>query len=323
MDIARISRGKRIATLTVASVQVGLVSGIIFGWPALQEIFARQGIYADLCSPGEPSPCSEQFLRFNLIYTVATFVNTASPILNGAFLDRFGPKLTNIVGSSIFLLGCLLFALPTIHNVDIYPYAFALLGFGGPTIQVSLFNVSLLWSGHEKNVLSAFSALFALSSLVFRIFEWITRGGLSLGYMFVFFALFLMPLFAVGYILLPLKSYETRKPITDTTTNKIASDDDATPLVVHPSFKDNDVQAHKKKNKYCFSLINSELLEELKLQDYWLVTAFMSIQALHTLTYLADVSKMFQDHPSYVNGFTWIWSFGVLFMPLIGRIHYQ
>lgn len=37
----------------LAFIQAGLTAGIIFGWPELQTIFFKQGVYADHCTAEE------------------------------------------------------------------------------------------------------------------------------------------------------------------------------------------------------------------------------------------------------------------------------
>lgn len=68
------------------------------------------GRYADLCSPGEVLPCNRQSNALNLIYTVATVVQSGCGILVGIMLDKWGPRAAMLVGCAMQVGGCFLFA---------------------------------------------------------------------------------------------------------------------------------------------------------------------------------------------------------------------
>jgi len=109
-----------------------LNSSTATGYPALKPILQSSGVYSQLCDVDE-NYCAASDLRLNFMFTVATVITNVSQVLMritcfnlnanglydhqgcalpaGSLLDRYGPRTTTIVGSAIFLLGNLLFAL--------------------------------------------------------------------------------------------------------------------------------------------------------------------------------------------------------------------
>ena len=99
---------------------------ILFGWPAIYPIIVDEGQYDELCvsnsssasgmseffnsssavssglstSKSEDLLCSEQKVRLNLVFTLGyLFVGFSN--LCGILTDRIGPKLSNMLGTSV------------------------------------------------------------------------------------------------------------------------------------------------------------------------------------------------------------------------------
>lgn len=66
---------KRIAQVCIAVLSCFLASGIIFGFAAIKPILVKEGVYQNLCSPGEldqgVSVCYGQDIRYAFPYTFA------------------------------------------------------------------------------------------------------------------------------------------------------------------------------------------------------------------------------------------------------------
>jgi MFS family permease len=114
-----------------------LISPIATGYPALKPILQSSGVYSQLCDIDE-NYCAASDLRLNFMFTVATVITNVSCVLMlmtcfplkgkclhyyqgcalpaGSLLDRYGPRTTTIVGSTIFLLGNLSFALGSVKG---------------------------------------------------------------------------------------------------------------------------------------------------------------------------------------------------------------
>jgi MFS transporter, LAT3 family, solute carrier family 43, member 1 len=137
---------RRYLLLLLGLFESALCSGIIFGWPSILQILIDEGVYSNLCKEGEVIhsfiqhalkttnhltqihffvligyylqhiPCTAQTLRFNLVYTIGTFSNFVAPVLIGIFFDKFGPKITNILASIVFVIGAVLCSLSSLYS---------------------------------------------------------------------------------------------------------------------------------------------------------------------------------------------------------------
>jgi len=192
--------------LLIGLLQSFLCSGIIYGWPSLLQIMEEEKILSDLCTPGEPTPCRQQNLRYQLIFTVGSFLNNCQAILSGLFMDKYGPLKTNLLASSLFLTGCLLFSISSIAEVDSLFWGFALISFAGPAVQLSLLHLSYLFE--RKSVLmTLFTGMFCASSVIFRIFLALHSQKLTLAYLFAGYIGILSPIMIIGFFLWPQRSY--------------------------------------------------------------------------------------------------------------------
>ncbi|RKP19131.1 hypothetical protein ROZALSC1DRAFT_29236 [Rozella allomycis CSF55] len=91
-----------------------LTAGVIFGHAALRTCLESSGAYQDLCN-GKDS-CPERELKLVLLFTIAASVTNISALIFGTILDYFGPKKSGILGSILFLGGCLFMSFPTNSN---------------------------------------------------------------------------------------------------------------------------------------------------------------------------------------------------------------
>jgi len=206
--ISFINEQKRWFYVVLAFIQAGLTAGIIFGFPELEIIFTREGVYEDHCASTDlKRPCEEQKLFYGLIFTIGVFANNAAPLLTGIFLDKFGPKLTSLASVVLFMSGCALFL---ISSPQAYVPGFALLGFSGPGIYVSIMHLNNLFPGNQALVLSFFSGTFTVSNFVFKVFK-IMNGNndwFTLAHLFICFIVILVPFFLIGGIFWPNKPFQ-------------------------------------------------------------------------------------------------------------------
>lgn len=283
--------------ILLAFIQSALTSGIIFGWPALQLILLKDDTFESHCGDDTMRPCKAQSMYFNTIYTSAIFANNISPLFMGAFLDKFGPKLTNLVGFVLFFIGCIPFILKVEY---IYVVGYALLGFSGPGIYVSIMHLNNLYPGHQPFILTIFSGTFGISSLVFKLFLIFFRPNtwLDIPTLFIIFMIALAPIFLLGLFVWPMKPFEPPPAKTEEVFNPGDSGS-----LIKPS----------RNNVY-----NASLRTQLGSARFWLPLIWISFQALRVHSYLGSVPVEFMNHPTYVSDFNWIWLGSVITIPLFG-----
>ena len=111
----------QIVFFCAAIVEILLLSGITYGWASIELVFQREGFFRSLCNSDHMgasnssrssslnqtgskeviSPvgiCSLQSKRFNLVFAVSLVFLCAAKFPIGLFIDKFGPRASQIVG---------------------------------------------------------------------------------------------------------------------------------------------------------------------------------------------------------------------------------
>jgi len=128
---------------------VFLVSGVIFGFPALAARLRTRGQYSELCGDADDNDndddnhisgddgdnnneetCQEQTFKFTLLSVVPTFVFFLCLFLSGATVDSIGPKCASTIGGLLATLGFFLLALSDSAHFDAFMPALLLITAG-------------------------------------------------------------------------------------------------------------------------------------------------------------------------------------------------
>jgi len=224
-------------------------------------------------------------------------MNTVSPVGIGYFADRYGPKMTNVLGSVLFSISATMFVVSLLYNVDMILVAFAIMAGSGPAISLSVFHFSNLFPGYELTVMSAFSGIFTVSSLVFPMFEVLAHHGVHLGYSFGGFVLLLLPIYLIGYYVFPFTTFEH------------SHEGDTEQLIGVVDQGEANERLRVKKGSF---------KEQIKTKDYWLVIGFLAVQSLRVSMYIGTLNDRFPKDSIYLKAFPYMWPGGVIFIPLIG-----
>lgn len=134
--ISKPSKPKAYAMIFFGVFICSTMSGVIFGDAALRPVLISSGVYSDRCKPNEDT-CDAQLLRLVLLFTVASTMNSVSSLPGGMFLDKFGPRKTGIMGSILFIIGCLFFALSS-PSFDGYFAGYIFIAISGQPMYVSV-----------------------------------------------------------------------------------------------------------------------------------------------------------------------------------------
>ncbi|KAM9974814.1 hypothetical protein ACTFIW_008281 [Dictyostelium discoideum] len=322
----------RYITMILASFQMLLVSGMVFGWPALEYELEKQNVFKYLCKDGEELPCPSQASRLNLVYTIGAFTSTGSAFLTGAIYDRYGPRKTNFLSFLLLVLGCILWYCSYLYESNLYILSFALIGTGGPACQVSLLHISNLFPSTSSGITSLFSGMFVGSSIIFKVFSVIAnKYSIEVSYIFLGYMVLLVPLFIPTWILLrnkpfiPINDFKILNniPISDNNNNNSNNNNG-----------NNDNGNNNNGNSEVSSIQNNQINpESLNLfsnvreqpvftqifsKEFFLLCFYMSFNSLHLVYYMGVVNDMFEDKQIYVDIFNYMWSGGVFFIPLVG-----
>ncbi|PWW79113.1 MFS general substrate transporter [Tuber magnatum] len=212
-----VSKGKRLLQVGLAVAYCLFAAGVVFGYAALKPVMIREGIYRDKCTEKEIEKgsrvCYEQEIRLNFMFTLAAVATNVCALLVGTVLDRYGPRVSGIIGSMLFALGCLGFSLAKqIRNFDPYPISYLLLALGGPFIFISSFHLSNAFPSHSGLILSMLTGAFDSSSAVFLLYRLLyehTHGKLTLSTWFAAYLIVPATALILQLTLMPSGSYKT------------------------------------------------------------------------------------------------------------------
>ncbi|XP_065666059.1 equilibrative nucleobase transporter 1 isoform X4 [Hydra vulgaris] len=178
--------------------------GVVFGWASIVVIFKARHYFFDMCTvslgnnnnlPSNISDknnttsssavyfilnCSKQDDKLNLVFTITMAFMCISQFPAGLFLDKFGPRVTRIVGGPIFIIGCLGLAFITEDNENYLFPSFIAIVIGGVFLSLSIYQISntVLWR-KRAIVMCSLNGGFDSSAVVFLIFKLIYDTGVQ------------------------------------------------------------------------------------------------------------------------------------------------
>ena len=192
------------------------LSGVIFGWPALILILEDENVYSNVCDPDNTStsPCGAQSSKFNLIYVIATTGFSFAVLPLGFVLDKFGPKISALIGSGLMIAGSLLFAFSS-NDFDAFIPAYLLIGIGGPPIVFSFMHISNLFPKNKGTIITMLNVALDASAMVFVLFDLIHSAlpeTATYKWLFVGYAVVPAFSFVTAIFLWPMKPFQEPEP---------------------------------------------------------------------------------------------------------------
>ncbi|KIW74282.1 hypothetical protein Z517_12222 [Fonsecaea pedrosoi CBS 271.37] len=235
-----VSRGMRIAQVSVGVISCVLASGIVFGFDALKTILLAEGTYRDLCTEDELRKnvplCYMQDQRLNLTFVIASVTTNISALLVGSILDRYGPRVCGIISSIFLVFGSICMAFASDLPFDAYIVASFLLALGGTFTFVPSFHLSNAFPRFQGLILALVTGAFDASASVFLIFRILyqnTHGAISLRQIFTVYLIVPIFILVSQITIMPSHSYQTRGELAekmdkaqDPTTDVHDSDDE-------------------------------------------------------------------------------------------------
>ena len=151
---------------TFAHLRNFLVSGVIYGYPALEVVMRAQGVYGEGCTPGD-NQCPTQIQGFAIVSLAGFLLNIAGRPLWGYGLDIIGPRATSTAGMSVCNLGIVFMIFAGAARPWCYVIGWGLLGFGGASIHLANFHIQNLYPKNKKPVSASFTITFSASAIMF------------------------------------------------------------------------------------------------------------------------------------------------------------
>ncbi|MCJ1259550.1 hypothetical protein MMC24_007388 [Lignoscripta atroalba] len=210
------SKTKRKVQVTTAVIYCLFAAGIVFGYAALKPVLVKEGVYRDQCTQEEldqgEGTCYEQEIRLNFMFTTAAVATNVCALPVGTVLDRYGPRVSGLVGSVLLAIGALFLAFAAQLPFDGYIPGYLFLALGGPFVFISSFQLSNTFPRHSGLILALLTGAFDSSSAIFLFYRLIYSASNGTFSPQKFFLLYLVvPLFIllVQLFVMPAKSYKT------------------------------------------------------------------------------------------------------------------
>ena len=146
------------------------------------------------------------------MFTIAAVVNNVAALPVGTVLDRYGPRISGIIGSLFIALGSAFFILAPEVPFDAYIPAYLFLALGGPFVFISSFQLSNCFPRHSGLILALLTGAFDTSSAIFLVYRLIYQASGGAFTPRRFFSVYLVvPVFIllVQIFVMPTTSYKT------------------------------------------------------------------------------------------------------------------
>lgn len=146
------------------------------------------------------------------MFTIAAVSTNVVALPVGTILDRYGPRVSGIIGAISITIGSLLFAFAAQLPFDAYIPGYFFLALGGPFVFISSFQLSNTFPQYSGLILALLTGAFDTSSAIFLFYRLIyqaTDGAFTpkdffLGYLVVPAYILLVQIF-----FMPSTSYKT------------------------------------------------------------------------------------------------------------------
>ncbi|XP_078451270.1 large neutral amino acids transporter small subunit 4-like isoform X3 [Lampetra planeri] len=154
--------------------------------------------------------CRDQDEVLNLAFTVGSFLLSAVTLPLGIVMDRYGPRKIRLVGSSSFMLSCLLIAYgasnPKTLSVLIF-VALSLNGFGGMCIVFSSLTLPNLFGNLRSTFIALMVGSYASAAVTFPAVKVLYDAGVPFVWLLLGWALLAVLVFANCFMHWPLEPF--------------------------------------------------------------------------------------------------------------------
>ncbi|CAG7924881.1 unnamed protein product [Penicillium olsonii] len=237
---------KRIIQVIVTVLACWSASGIVFGFAALKPVLVEEGVYRERCTPAEVEEglelCSQQDLRLNLFFTIASITANVSALPVGTILDRCGSRVCWLAGALLLAVGGVIMSFAFhIPSFDGYIPGNFFLALAGTFLFVPSFQIANAFPKYAGTIVALVTGAFDASAAVFLIYRLVyeaserrfTPDKFFLGYLIVP----ILIIFALVTVM-PKRDYVSTLQLE----NRIERAEDAT-YDVHDSDDDIDSQS--------------------------------------------------------------------------------
>ena len=146
------------------------------------------------------------------MFTTAAVATNVCALPVGTVLDRYGPRVSGIIGSILLTIGALLMAFATQLPFDAYIPGYLFLALGGPFVFISSFQLSNTFPQRSGLILALLTGAFDSSSAIFlfyRLMYSASRGSFTPQKFFLIYLIVPIFILVVQIFVMPANSYKT------------------------------------------------------------------------------------------------------------------
>ena len=146
------------------------------------------------------------------MFTTAAVATNVCALPVGTVLDRYGPRVSGIIGSILLTIGALLMAFATQLPFDAYIPGYLFLALGGPFVFISSFQLSNTFPQRSGLILALLTGAFDSSSAIFlfyRLMYSASRGSFTPQKFFLVYLIVPIFIIVVQIFVMPANSYKT------------------------------------------------------------------------------------------------------------------
>ncbi|KAK5950693.1 hypothetical protein OHC33_008360 [Knufia fluminis] len=259
LQFQEVSKPRRILQVGIAILYCLFAAGVVFGYAAIKPVLIDEGVYKNYCTEEElregTSPCYLQEIRLNLMFTIAAVSTNVAALPIGTILDRYGPRVCGIIGSTLLALGALLFAFAGQASIDTYIPGYLFLALGGPFVFISSFQLSNTFPHHSGLILALLTGAFDSSSalfLLFRVLYESTDSKLNTKRLFLLYLIVPAFILVVQLFIMPKESYKSVSEVVHVAEEEVI-------IPTPPEYNEDERQLHRERRDSTATEIQSLL----------------------------------------------------------------
>ncbi|KAG5368945.1 Protein FMP42 [Yarrowia sp. C11] len=205
------SSTRRIVQVACAVIWCLFAAGPIFGFAALKPVLVSEGVYSEYCTKSVTGgPCKEQDLRLNFMFNVGAILTNVDAMLVGFVLDKYGPRVSGIVGSVVIFVAALVLSNAALLPGDPWLIGYSLLAVGGPFVFISSFHLSNTFVQYSGTILALLTGAFDASSAVFLGFQISYKNSaITLSQLFTIYTIVPVFILLAEVFIMPQTSYKS------------------------------------------------------------------------------------------------------------------
>lgn len=146
------------------------------------------------------------------MFTTAAVATNVCALPVGTILDRYGPRVSALIGCVLLSIGALLMAFAAQLPFDAYIPGYLFLALGGPFVFISSFQLSNTFPQHSGLILALLTGAFDSSSAVFLFYRLIysaSNGSFTPQRFFLVYLIVPVCIMIVQVFVMPANSYKT------------------------------------------------------------------------------------------------------------------